>query len=80
MRLVSACAVVDYAVWTGTHDGFMAVLSPYSVRGCAIGTQHLDNFNDTILPSDDAAVDHKSVTDAGMHDMILSRVLRSVSW
>jgi hypothetical protein len=72
---VGTVAVVDHTVWTRSHDSFVAVLRPYPVRGCAIRTQHFDDLNYTVLLSDDAAMDHKSVTDAGVHDMILSRGL-----
>jgi hypothetical protein len=57
----------------------VAVLCPYPVRGRSIGTQHIDDLNNVILFSDDAAMKHKSVTSAGVHDTILSQTLRSVS-
>jgi hypothetical protein len=71
--------VVDHTVWARTHDGFVAVLCPYPVRGRSIGTQHFDDLNNAVLFSDDAAMDHKSVTFAGVHDTILSQILGSVS-
>jgi hypothetical protein len=65
--------VVDHSVWARTHDGFVAVLCPYPVRGRSIGTQHIDDLNNLILFSDDTAMKHKSVTSAGVHDTILSQ-------
>ena len=71
---VTAPAAVDHSVWAGTHDGFVAVLCPYPARGRSIGTQHLDDLNNAVMCSDDAAVGRKPVTFAGVHDTVLLRL------
>jgi hypothetical protein len=44
-----------------------AYLRAYPIRGCAVGTQHLNDLNDSVLLGT-ASTDHKPVTFASVHD------------
>jgi hypothetical protein len=66
--------VIDHTVRARKHDGFVTILRPHPVRGCASWTQHLDDLNDTVMLPDDATINYKPVTFASVHDTILPKV------
>ena len=71
--------MVDHTVRARKHDGFVTILRPYPVRGCASWTQHLNDLNDTVMLPDDATMNYKPITFASVHDTVLPQSLGSVS-